>query len=40
MGETPVGALDEPPLDEAVKVVSGWRASFFEPLNVVTGVVA
>jgi putative GTP pyrophosphokinase len=40
MGETPVGALDEPPLDEAVKVVSDWRASFFEPLNVVTGVVA
>lgn len=40
MGEAPIAALEEPPLDEAIKVVSDWRAGFFEPLNVVTGAVA
>lgn len=40
LGETAAAALDEPPLDEAVKVVSDWRATFFEPLNLVTGTVA
>jgi putative GTP pyrophosphokinase len=40
MGGTPIVALDEPPLVEALQVVSDWRASFFEPLNAVTGAVA
>jgi putative GTP pyrophosphokinase len=38
--DAPLDALDEPPLDEAVEVVSDWRASFVEPLDVVTAAVA
>lgn len=39
ISDAPVGALDEPPLDKAFRIVSDWRASFFEPLNGVTAAV-